>query len=153
MICKKLPNRNNPALVPGFSLRGLRGWFAKRDYLIPIIASLLIVGTTPTFANMPGTVPMLVNLAAGGGALSCTGGTVTVSGTNRIHTFTSSGTLNCTGNGTANFLAVAGGGSAGSSNNTVAGGGGAGGVLSGSTSLSAGSYTITVGAGGMGLPP
>lgn len=75
-----------------------------------------------------------------------TGGTITTSGSYRIHTFTSSSSL-VTPSGfsdTADVLIVAGGGAGGWD---VGGGGGAGGLLSQSTSLSAGSYTITVGAG------
>jgi hypothetical protein len=48
---------------------------------------------------------------------------------------------------TVNYLIVAGGGGGGE---LYGGGGGAGGVLTGSTSVSAGTYSITVGAGGTG---
>ena len=73
-----------------------------------------------------------------------TGGTIAVIGGYRIHTFTSSGTFTASGNCTVSYLAVAGGG-AGSLD---CGAAGAGGFLQGSASLSAGPYSITVGAGG-----
>ena len=75
------------------------------------------------------------------------GGTVTTSGGYRIHTFTSSGTFTNTLSTTADYLVVAGGGGGGSD---AGGGGGAGGMLTGSTSISAQSYAVTVGAGGSG---
>src|SRR5690348_883831 len=97
-------------------------------------------------ANMPGTfVPTLIAQVSSGTPLSCTGGTVTTSGVYRIHTFTSNGTLTCTGGGSANYLVVAGGGGGASG---TGGGGGSGGVLAGTATLSSGSYTITVGSGG-----
>ena len=89
-----------------------------------------------------------------------TGGTITTSGGYRIHTFTSSSSLVVpTGfSATAEYLVVAGGGAGG----TYGAGGGAGGYRSSVTgessgggasaesplSLTAGSYTATVGAGG-----
>ena len=83
-----------------------------------------------------------------------TGGTVTIitdGGTNyRVHTFTSSGTLLVYGSLTAEYLIVGGGGAPGESWST--GGGGGGGVLYTSAgsgiSVTAGSYSIVVGAGG-----
>ena len=84
-----------------------------------------------------------------------TGGTITTSGGQRIHTFTSSGNLvfpDGYGSKSATYLIVAGGGSGG--NNTSGsfengGGGGAGGMLSGSTTLANNTtYAIVVGAGG-----
>ena len=76
--------------------------------------------------------------------LYCTGGTVTTPGSNRIHTFTTSGTLVCVGYGSASYLIVAGGGGGGLSG----GGGGAGGLLTSSTFLSEGSTSVTIGPGG-----
>ena len=82
-----------------------------------------------------------------------TGGSVTTSGDYRIHTFTSSGTLTAPSGWSSSYdyLVVAGGGSGG--NNKVGsfengGGGGAGGMLTGSSTLSAGSYSIGIGNGG-----
>jgi hypothetical protein len=65
----------------------------------------------------------------------------------RIHLFTNTGnsTFTVTKSGEVEYLIVAGGGGAGADN---AGGGGGGGVLTGSTLLSATSYSIVVGAGG-----
>lgn len=77
-----------------------------------------------------------------------TGGTVTTAGGYRIHTFTSTGTstFNTSQWGSLNieYLIIAGGGGGGN----LGGGGGAGGMLSGSTSIAANSYSLTVGNGG-----
>jgi hypothetical protein len=83
------------------------------------------------------------------GSVVATGGTVTTYGSYKVHTFTTVGTATFTITSPAsvsvNYLVVAGGGAGGVGRG---GGGGAGGVLTGTTNLSAGSYTITVGAGG-----
>jgi hypothetical protein len=80
------------------------------------------------------------------------GGTLTTSGGNQIHTFTSSGTLSPLTPVTASYLVVAGGGGGGSGcANTSGGGGGAGGLQTSSTTLYSGAtYIVTVGAGGAG---
>lgn len=84
--------------------------------------------------------------------ISATGGTVSNISGYRIHTFTSSGTLEVTGTGTVEYLVVAGGGGgAGGGWRVAGGGGGAGGLRTGTGfSLTPGSYAITVGAGGAG---
>ena len=102
--------------------------------------------------------------------ISATGGTATTSGNYKIHTFTSSGNfvVDSVGNGNgggalSSYLVIAGGGGGGGEEG---GGGGAGGFREGRASndsytvsplnapagitLSAGSYPITVGAGGTG---
>ncbi len=96
-----------------------------------------------------------------------TGGTITTSGSYRIHTFTSSGTFTVSEPIVAQYLVVAGGGSGGfgAPSGNEAGGGGAGGYRSSVTgemsgggssaesplSLTAGNYTVTVGGGGAGV--
>ena len=82
--------------------------------------------------------------------LTATGGTITtyVSGstTYKVHTFTSSGTFTVSATGaapTVSYLVVAGGASGGFTS-----GGGAGGMLTGTATVTATAYTITVGAGG-----
>ena len=95
--------------------------------------------------------------------VSATGGTVTTSGGYKYHKFTSSGTFTVTGGGgEVEYLVVAGGGGGGAGGGGSDGGGGAGGFrtnVSGATSgggasaeaamsLTAGSYSVTVGAGG-----
>jgi len=77
------------------------------------------------------------------------GGTVTFSGGNCIHTFTTSGTLSPLSTPlSVSYLVVAGGGGGGG---LRAGGGGAGGYRTGTASLDTNSiYTVTVGAGGTG---
>ena len=97
-------------------------------------------------------------LTLNGIAPSATGGTVTdiaVGGIDyRVHTFTSSGSFVVTNGGSVEYLVVGGGGGGGSTRTTedvVAGsGGGAGGFLSGNHSVTAQTYTITVGGGGAG---
>jgi len=78
------------------------------------------------------------------------GGTLTTSGGNQIHTFTSSGSLSPLTPVTASYLVVAGGGGGGTaSGGFYAGGGGAGGLLTSSTTLYSGAtYVVTVGGGG-----
>ena len=66
-----------------------------------------------------------------------------------IHTFTTSGTFTVTEGGTVEYLIIGGGGGGGSD---MGGGGGAGGYLAGSTTLTAGTYNIVIGAGGSGAP-
>ena len=78
--------------------------------------------------------------------LVMTGGTVTSVGGYNIHTFTGSGSLVVPEAILADVLVVAGGGSGG---NGVGGGGGGGGVqYRVAQALSAGTYAVTVGAGG-----
>jgi hypothetical protein len=93
-----------------------------------------------------------------GGGVTVTGGTITTAPDgDRVHTFTGSGTLTITnapsGGLFAYYLVVGGGGGGGqtstfSGRTAAGGGGGAGGFRNGSFSLSSGTYTITVGAGG-----
>jgi hypothetical protein len=75
------------------------------------------------------------------------GGTITYSGGYAYHTFNSSQTLSIESPGTVDYLIVGGGGGGGDRHG---GGGGAGGFLSGTLSISQGSYAVTVGAGGAG---
>jgi len=88
------------------------------------------------------------------GSGDATGGSITYSGGNTIHTFNTAGNGTSTNDfvvpssGSVDYLVVAGGGGGGS---YYAGGGGAGGMLSGSGhGVTAQTYTITVGAGGIG---
>ena len=82
--------------------------------------------------------------------ISATGGTITTSGSYKIHTFTTVGTTTFTLTSSvsisAEVLVVAGGGGGGYDDG---GGGGAGGVIySQSFTITSGSYTITLGNGG-----
>jgi hypothetical protein len=96
--------------------------------------------------------------------IQATGGTIqdiTVGGVNyRTHTFTTSGTFTVTSGGELDYLVVAGGGGAGQrlqtgNNSGFPGGGGAGGLLTSfltaPTTITNGSYPITVGLGGLGV--
>jgi hypothetical protein len=83
------------------------------------------------------------------------GGIVTTSGSNTIHTFTTSGTLSPLSSLTASALVVAGGGAGGGSGSGKAGGGGGG--AGGFRSITGigidtnSNYIVTVGAGGTGV--
>ena len=83
---------------------------------------------------------------------TATGGTTSTSGSNTIHTFTSSGSFVVTGGGTKDVTAyVIGGGGAGGTQDSSggeSGGGGGGGMATKTFTLSAGTYSVTVGAGG-----
>ncbi len=65
------------------------------------------------------------------------------------HIFTTSGNLTVSEGGSVEYLVVGAGGGGGSD---MGGGGGAGGFLTGNTTVSAGTYSITIGAGGTGGP-
>jgi hypothetical protein len=85
----------------------------------------------------------------------CAGGTITHSGGYTIHSFTTSGTLDCSSAGakTANVLVVGGGGGGAGSGvgEGAGGGGGAGGMITESGfAVAATSYAVTVGSGGAG---
>ena len=96
-----------------------------------------------------------------------TGGTITTSGSYRIHSFTSSGTFGVTNQTLQNveYLVIAGGGGGGVANGG-GGGGGAGGYRNSTGSENSGrnsstesklslgvaNYTVTIGAGGAGGP-
>ena len=80
------------------------------------------------------------------GAFAAAGGTETTYSIYKVHTFTSSGSLTVTsGTKNADYIIVAGGGGGGADGG---GGGGGGGVLTGTATLSTGTYPIVVGAGG-----
>ncbi|MBJ7395977.1 MAG: autotransporter-associated beta strand repeat-containing protein, partial [Akkermansiaceae bacterium] len=90
-------------------------------------------------------------------AFTATGGTETtytngLGVTYKVHTFRSSGTLNVTSGGDITYLVVGGGGGGGSAildaTSGAGGGGGAGGFLTGTATLWASSFTVTVGSGG-----
>jgi len=78
-----------------------------------------------------------------------TGGTITDAGGYRYHTFTSSGSLIVPAGFalSVGYLIVAGGGGGGYD---IGGGGGAGGLLNGTSAISQGTYSVTVGSGGAG---
>lgn len=81
-------------------------------------------------------------------ALNATGGTIRYASGYKIHIFTGDNQFNViSGSGEVEYLIVAGGGGAG---DTSAGGGGGGGLIYGTTTVTAQSYSITVGGGGLG---
>jgi hypothetical protein len=82
--------------------------------------------------------------------LEATGGTISYSGSYKIHTFLSSGTFQVTSNDynkSIDSLVIAGGGGG---SNTGAGGGAGGYVYTTSGTISANSYPVVVGTGGLG---
>jgi hypothetical protein len=86
------------------------------------------------------------------GVIATGGSTISDGGGFRTHTFLASGSFVVTNGGSVEYLVVGGGGSGGANSTTRSGGGGgAGGLLTGTVSLSAGTYAITVGAGGQAL--
>jgi hypothetical protein len=108
----------------------------KDAYLSGTVAATTYTGSG---ADLTG-IPIL--------AFAATGGTITTITGYKVHTFTSSGTFTATKSGTVEILIVAGGGNGA---NTGGGGGGGGGVLHNTSKLlAAGTYTVTVGAGGSG---
>jgi hypothetical protein len=83
--------------------------------------------------------------AAGGTISTYTDGGITY----KVHTFTSSETFTVlTGTKNVNYLIVAGGGG-GATDRDVGGGGGGGGFITGTTTVTPQSYSITVGGGGV----
>ena len=91
----------------GFLCRLSAGWRSYGHFLLPQLAALMLVATmplSPVRANMPGTFQPVLLASQSSGALSCTGGTVTAVGPNRVHTFTSASSLVCTGAGTVHIM-------------------------------------------------
>lgn len=107
---------------------------------------------TATSADTNKTASITLNFAVTS-SFSASGGTETVVSGYKYHTFTSGGTFTVpSGAGTVsvNYLIVAGGGGGGGTDGNGTAGGGAGGVLYGTYTPAAGSYSITVGNGGSG---
>ena len=84
------------------------------------------------------------------GGVQATGGETKIVANYMVHTFTNSGTFTVTQGGKVDVLVVAGGGGGGAAR-CGGGGGGAGGVVyQENLSITAGVFTVTVGAGGTG---
>jgi hypothetical protein len=81
---------------------------------------------------------------------AATGGTITTAGGYKYHTFNSSGTFAINISKSCDIMTLA-GGAGGGSGSRAGGGGGAGGLIeTNSSTISAASHTITIGAGGAG---
>jgi len=131
----------SPAASPGYSLTDFNAVLLDNG-------QVLLAGGAGAAGGAVSGAELYSPDVSSSNATDCTGGTITHIGGNTIHTFTSSGTLDCVGSSidTINVLVVGGGGGGGSG---VGGGGGAGGFLTdASHSISASSYAVTVGAGG-----
>jgi len=131
----------------GAGANGIGGTGGGGDAFLP--------GTANTGGGGGGKTNDTYNCAGGSGIVivrskvawaQASGGTETISGGYKYHTFTSDGTLTVSGSGNVEYLIVGGGGGGGQSNRS--GGGGAGEAKTGTTTLSAQNYTITIGAGG-----
>ena len=112
---------------------GALNWYFLQHYYKNAVSSL---GATIVVSGTGGTA---------------TGGTITTNATYKIHTFTASGTFTLTSPAaiTAQVLVVGGGGGGGGYYN--GGGGGAGGAVYNSAfTITAGSYTVSIGNGGSG---
>ena len=143
-------------------------------------ATLNVEGQSVTFVFVDSTQGWINTMDStsnvrGAGFITATGGTITTSGNDKIHTFTGPGTFTvcsvatCAVNNEVSYMVVAGGG--GSGGNTYAGGGGAGGFRETKTpvtpytaspldgygtpgnriTVTATGFPITVGAGGAGV--
>ena len=143
-------------------------------------ATLSTEGQTATFVYVDSTegwinVQETSNSVTGNSFITATGGTITTSGNDKIHTFTGPGTFcvsaiaTCSANNQVSYMVVAGGGGSGSSiDGHQAGGGGAGGFRedkspvtpytasplegAGTISVTATGFPIAVGGGGAGHP-
>ncbi len=106
------------------------------------------VGTSSPASTVDITGTLNVITTTSTGTFLSSGGTVTYADGYTIHTFTSGGTFTAGGSMNVECLIVAGGGGGGGGG-APGGGGGAGGVIyQSSHAVTAGAYTITVGAGG-----
>ena len=113
---------------------------------------------TATAASTGKTASITVNLNTAESYITATGGTITYDGNYKVHTFTTSATLNVSSvsasssRNTMNYLVVGGGGGAGSGTGEFWGGGGGGGAAAATGNITATMsltpITITVGAGG-----
>ena len=123
-----------------------------------IIYTASLNGCSAILATIPFTVSAAPAAVCVGGTATtgintppnATGGTESSAGGFRIHRFTSNGTFTSPFAMNAEVLVVAGGGGGGS--NMGGGGGGGGVVYQNSFSVTPGSTTVTVGAGGSGAP-
>ncbi|MDE1846059.1 MAG: Ig-like domain-containing protein [Candidatus Micrarchaeota archaeon] len=118
----------------------------------PITETGSFTSTSSSTTSTSTTSTTTTVLCSGTFGGSATGGTVTYSSGNEIHTFTSSGTFTYSGSScSASVLVVGGGGGGGGT--SAAGGGGAGGfVYAGAFTINPNTYSVTVGAGGAGEP-
>jgi len=142
-------------LISMFNVDTPTGWtrFSALDDVFP--KANTTYGTTGGAATHTHTTTASVVTGAATGTqvtsnapLNCTGGTVTTSGGDTIHTFTSSSTFTCNVTGSVTALVIGGGGGGGTGINGN-GGGGAGGLLyNTSTSVNSGANSVTVGTGG-----
>lgn len=130
-------------LQPNSSTRAVpKARLALPSLLLRIFSLLVILFGGVALAQVAGPLPIVG-----------TGGTITISGNYRIHTFTGSGTFVApVGVTSVEVLVVAGGGGGGSGSTLGhGGGGGAGGVIAQTVAVTPGANaTVTVGGGGGG---
>jgi len=109
-------------------------------------------GTITTFPTTQSTFLGNYGGAGGGGAgffstITSSGGTITTSGGRTFHIFTTNGTFTALPNTSVEIFLIGGGGGGGG---WAGGGGGAGNLIILTTTLSADSYSVTIGQGGTG---
>lgn len=148
------PGANGSSTITSYTVSSNTGGYSASGASSPITINGMAGGSytfTVTATNANGT--SAASVASSPLALTViSGGSVSSSGGFTYRTFANSGTLSIAGSSkTMDILVVGGGGadSNGSSNTAGWGGGGGGGIqYATSYSVPAGSYTITVGAGG-----
>ncbi len=134
------------ALPSGLTLGSSTGFITGSVSGVAVQTYTFTVRASTTVSNADRQFRLVV-------AATPTGGSITTNGGYTYHTFTSSGTFTVSTGFTPNInIFMMGGGGGGGS--WVPGGGGAGGcvnVESGTLSTTAQAYTVTVGAGGLGM--
>lgn len=130
---------------------------ASSSSTIDLMTSSLYSDTVTLVCTVANSAWSIVNQSEALGGLNATGGTVTIVGPYKIHTFTANDTFAiASGSGPVQYLVVGGGagggGGVGAGGNAASGGGGgAGGYLAGTMiALPGGSLGVTIGGGGSG---
>jgi len=124
---------NDSAVFPSGDVEKLEGYLAHKWGL---------AANLPADHPYKSAAPIVV-----AGRVTASGGSETDLNGYRYHTFTSNGSLTVNTGGEVEYLIVGGGGAGGSINR--AGGGGAGAALTGTAIVTAQTYSITIGAGGV----
>lgn len=148
------PNDSTWYSVP-FNVAYTGGAKTQSGYMVRLKAGLTAnVYSENVIITASNTIPfntLVTGTVAAVSFIQATGGIITTSGNDKIHTFNGDGIFEIIQLSTnpifnnAQYLIIAGGGGGGRR-----GGGGAGGVLSGISTMIVQSYPVTIGSGGMG---
>jgi len=122
---------NDSAVFPSGDVEKLEGYLAHKWGL---------AANLPADHPYKSAAPIVV-----AGRVTASGGSETDLNGYRYHTFTSNGSLTVNTGGEVEYLIVGGGGGGG---NNIGGGGGGGGVVTGTITLAAGTFSISIGSGG-----